>query len=1063
MAACTSCGEDNPSRARFCLGCGTALQQAAPTTRTTRKTVTVLFSDLAGSTSMGERLDPESLQRIMARYFDEMRAIIERHGGTVAKFIGDAVMSVFGIPNVREDDALRAVRASAEMRSVMFELNEELERTWGVRLRVRTGVNTGEILAQGLTGEEGLALGDCVNVAARLEQAAPEGEVLLGPVTYRLVRDAVRVEAMEPLAVKGKSELLPAVRLLEVLSGAAPLARHLDSPMIGRADELAALRAAYERCVAEQSCQLFTVIGAAGMGKSRLALELLEDLHHEATVLTGRCLSYGEGITFWPVAEMVRQATLLAEGDSPEHGREKLIAALGDDVDRDVVADLVAQVIGLSPPTAELEELFWGVRLFLRTLARARPLVVVVDDLHWAQPTLLDLLGGFAEGTFDGPMLVLCTGRHELFDVRPGWQLDGDQAASGSLEPLSPVESRALLSNLLDRTQLPPQVEERILEAAEGVPLFLEELLGVLIDDGSLRLVDGAWVPATDLQTVPIPPTIAALVAARLDLLASDERTVLDCGAVAGKVFSTSSVRALSAGALGSDLERHLATLVNRELVLTDRSSFVGHDAYRFRHLLIRDTAYVALPKEDRARLHQALASWIEEVTGERVTEYEGIVGYHLEQAVRMRAELAPATDQDRAIARQAAAWLGAAGRRALAQEDVDVARGLLERAATLLPDDDEARLENLLALGDALVGSGDLVAAEAVLTEQVERAKRSGRERLAAHGVVALAVLARSLHPEEASQDQEIGSAIETFRRASDEHGLALAHLALARPRWDQGRSVLADDLARTALDHARRAEDPKMVTRLLGNLALSAALGPTSTSLALSLCAEYAAELKGRRVGEARLAEAQAMLLAMRGRFDEARALIIRARTVYLDLRMVVNTGILAQFSGEVERLASDDAAAEAALEEGFRVLGALGERSYRATIAAQLAHVICAQGRGAEAEAYARLAETEAAEDDVVSQAWASSARAKTLAARGELGAAERLGRAAVHRLEDTDWRNDQADALTDLGDVMLAGGDRSEAAACFERALALYGAKENLIGVGRARQRLASLPY
>src|SRR5581483_10184370 len=389
MQVCPGCGEENPDKFRLCGFCGTPLAPALPP-QEVRKTVTIVFSDLKGSTNLGEALDSESLREVMSRYFDEMRAELERHGGTIEKFIGDAVMAVFGLPTLHEDDALRAVRAAAGMKRALERLNGELERVWGVRLTNRTGVNTGEVVAGDPSAGQRLVTGDAVNVAARLEQAAPANEVLLGELTYRLVKDAVEVEAVEPLELKGKAERVPAYRLLSVREQGEGWTRRRDAPMVGREQELDTLLASFDAAVAERACRLATVVGDAGVGKSRLNEEFLASIGERARVLSGRCLSYGEGITFWPLVEVVRQAASIEEEDTPGVARAKLVSLAGPEGD-DVV-ERVASAIGLSPETFPIEELFWGARKLLESLAREQPLVVLFDDIHWAEPTFLDLV-----------------------------------------------------------------------------------------------------------------------------------------------------------------------------------------------------------------------------------------------------------------------------------------------------------------------------------------------------------------------------------------------------------------------------------------------------------------------------------------------------------------------------------------------------------------------------------------------------------------------------------------------------------------------------------------------
>ena len=497
MLTCANCGRESPEDFAFCPACSAPLTTPTPA-REVRKTVTVVFCDVTGSTAMGERLDPESMRTIMARYFSEMRTALERHGGTVEKFIGDAVMAVFGVPRIHEDDAMRAVRAASEMREAVRLLTKELERDHGVTLAARIGVNTGEVVAgEGAGGS--LVTGDAVNVAARLEQAATPGEVLIGAETFRLVRDAVVAEPIEPLEVKGKSEPVPAFRLVEVTGATLGVARRLDSPMIGRERQLTQLRQAFDAAVADRSCQLFTVLGAPGIGKSRLMEEFLGGL--DAAILRGRCLPYGEGITFFPVAEVVKEAAGLEDFDAPGEVERKICAVLGEE--QASVCSTLAQLFGVSDREGSIEETFWAVRRFLEVAAQTRPLTVVFDDIHWGEPTFLDLIEHIADWSRDAPILVVCMARPDLLDLRPTWGGGKLNAATISLERLSDGECVELVANLLRRASLPDEARARILEAAEGTPLFVEEMLSMLIDDGLLVRDDGGWIATGDLSESP--------------------------------------------------------------------------------------------------------------------------------------------------------------------------------------------------------------------------------------------------------------------------------------------------------------------------------------------------------------------------------------------------------------------------------------------------------------------------------------------------------------------------------------------------------------------------------
>ena len=694
MLTCANCERESPDDFAFCPACAAPL--APPGRQEVRKTVTVVFCDVTGSTAMGERLDPESLRRVMSRYFAEMRAALERHGGTVEKFIGDAVMAVFGVPAIHEDDALRAVRAAAEMRAALEVLNKELERDHGVSLAARIGDNTGEVVAG--DQPDTLVTGDAVNVAARLEQAADPGTVLIGEETLRLVRDAVVTEPMPPLEVKGKARPLAAFRLVEVTAGVAGFARRLDSPMVGRERELGRLRQAFEAAVADRSCQLFTVLGAPGVGKSRLVEEFLGALGG-ATVLRGRCLPYGEGITFFPVGEVVKEAAGLEDFDAPEEIERKICAVLGTD---GPACSTLAQLFAAAERDSSVEETFWAVRSFLEAVAQSAPLAVVFDDIHWGEPTFLDLIEHITDWAREAPILVLCLARPDLLDERPGWGGGKFNATTISLEPLSDEECGHLIGNLLGRAALPDEARDRILSAAEGTPLFVEEMLSMLIDEGLLAREEDRWVSAGELSDVRVPPTIQALLAARLDQLTGDERAAIQRAAVCGKQFHVGAVSALLDPAGGSEVRPTLMSLVRRDLIRPDRSSLAGQDAFRFRHQLIRDAAYEGAPKAMRAELHERFAGWLEEVGEARVEEFEEILAYHLEQAHRLLSELGPLDDEGRELALRAAAHYAASARRASDRSDHRAAALLFRRAADLLPEGHPDRPRALYEAGRA-------------------------------------------------------------------------------------------------------------------------------------------------------------------------------------------------------------------------------------------------------------------------------------------------------------------------------------------------------------------------
>ncbi|MDQ3823092.1 MAG: AAA family ATPase, partial [Actinomycetota bacterium] len=599
-----------------------------------RKTVTVLFCDVVTSTELGGRLDPESWRQVMSRYFSEMEGVILRHGGTTEKFIGDAIMAVFGVPVVHEDDALRAVRAAWEMRERLEELNDELQATRGVRLEARIGVNTGEVVAGDPTTGSTFVTGETVNLAKRLEQAAGPGMVLIGATTYPLVRNAVRAARVEAFAVKGVLEPVTPFELEHVEPEAAGLARRLDTPLVGRVGELARLRAVFDAAIEERSCHLCTVLGAPGIGKSRLAAEALALVGPDATAVSGRCLPYGDGITFWPLREIVQGLDLdavLAEAD-----------------DADGIAARIRGAVGTEEAAGSAEETFWAVRRLFEVLARPHPLVVRFEDIHWAEPTFLDLIEYLAGWLRGAPVVLLCLARPELLEVRPSWATPRPNTTIVSLDPLSERESDELLGNLVGDTALARPARSRIAAAAEGNPLFVEQMLAMVSEQ-----------PEIDPQ-LAVPPSIQALLSERLDRLADAERAVIERASVVGREFPRGAVRELAPPELRDDVGTHLLSLVRKGLVQPDASRYAQQDGFRFRHSLIRDAAYERIPKAVRADLHGRFADWMERHTSDRAAELEEIRGYHLEQAYRCRAEVVGVDSDTQALAVRAADLLTA-------------------------------------------------------------------------------------------------------------------------------------------------------------------------------------------------------------------------------------------------------------------------------------------------------------------------------------------------------------------------------------------------------------------
>ncbi len=1060
MLTCASCGRESPDDFAFCPACAAPLR-SAETAAQIRKTVTVVFCDVTGSTAIGERLDPESLRRVMARYFDAMRAALERHGGTVEKFIGDAVMAVFGVPVVHEDDALRAVRAAGEMRTALATLNKELERDHGLALSARIGVNTGEVVA-GDT-EQTLVTGDAVNVAARLEQAAEPGTVLLGAETMHLVRDAVIADRVAPLQVKGKSEPLAAFRLVEVTPGAPAVRRRLDSPMVGRERQLDQIRRVFEAAIADRSCQLFTVLGPPGVGKSRLVEEFLRPLREHATVLRGRCLPYGDGITFFPVGEVVKEAAGLDDFDPPEEIERKICAVLGD-ADEPVVCSTLAQLFGVSDRDTAPEESFWAVRRFLEAVAETGPLVVVFDDIHWGAPTFLDLIEHITDWSRGAPILVLCMARPDLLDLRPAWGGGKFNAATISLEPLSDRDCADLIANLLGRSELPEEAQARILEHAEGTPLFVEEMLAMLIDDGRLVRDGDRWLAGDDLSEVAVPPTIQALLAARLDRLDTDERAVIQRAAVEGKHFHVGAVQALLDGDRGSDVRGILMGLVRRDLITPDRSLLPGDDAFRFRHLLIRDAAYEAAPKALRAQLHERFATWLVEAAGDHVAEQEEIVAYHLERAYRLLEELGPLTDEARAMGLQAAERFLACARRASERADDAAAAALYRDAVDLLPAEHPERPRALYDLAHSLLVGFEAPAALAAADEAMVAAAavRDGSLEWMARLDRTQAQLLVDPHARATEEvRREFAEALEAFERLGDERGLAETWLAMTDVDWMSCSFDMALERTERAAQHARAIGDRRLLQRALIKQQAAQMFGSTDPEEALRAIDVMLTEVGSE--GELRPISLvhQSIYASYQGDFDRARRLsdesLALAERLGNRFMIAASTG----FRGDIELLAGELSAAERFHRQEHDILLALGDDGHRSTSAAGLAIVLSDLGELDEAESLATDAMSLAAEDDLASQVFGRVALAHVRTAQGRHDDAVVHAREAVQLFAHAQAPEQSGQMWFALAQALHGAGRADEATEAAQTALTFFERKGILPAADSVRAFIAQM--
>lgn len=956
--------------------------------------MTVLFADVVDSTPLGEALDPEQLRSLMTRYFAEMRTVIERHGGSVEKYIGDAVMAVFGIPAVHEDDALRAVRAAGEMRAALATLNEELETP----LAVRTGLATGEIV----TGEgDTLITGDTVNLAARLEQTAGAGEILIADATYQLVRDAVDADAVEPLSLKGKREPVAAWRLNGVHEHAPGRARRFDSEIVGRDDELALLNQAYVRALATRSCHLFTVLGPAGVGKSRLGREFLATLEEETAVLVGRCLPYGEGITFWPLREVVH--TL---GD---------VRRYVDPPD----AAVLETAVGAADFPAAPEETARAVRRLLEAVAREWPLVLVFEDIHWGAPAMLDVIDHVASSSRDAPILLLCLARPELLDERPAWGGGKTNATTILLEALDAEHAERLIANLAGDS-LDDARRQAITEAAEGNPLFLEELVAMVVDEDAPDAV---------------PPTINALLAARLELLPPAERDTLAVASVVGRFFSAEAVVALA----GDSARDALESLERKDIIRVQRVAFTDGDAYRFRHILIRDAAYEGLSKAERAELHVRVAGWLEENAPQR--EVDELVGWHLERAFALRRELGVADDE---LAHRAYASLVRVGRRALARSDVAAAAELLGRAIALPGPADRNRIVVQLDLVTALADQGRLARAQELVDEAVDRARELGEDALLARALVEGSHLQFHSDPELwVETARTIASEAQgPLERAGDEAGLARAWLLVVIHDYIQGHNrALSTELER-ALEHARLGGNTRHVQTLLTLAALSLVFSDLPVDEAIERCNELVAEGADQSI----VLGARACLNAMAGRFDLARADYATSRAMLEEFGRTRSGAVVAIFGGIVELWAGNPAATERELRHAARTLESIGDHGTLSTASLYIAAALEAQGRHHEALRWAEAGRRDATTADIVSQVNWRTTLARLVPARGV-----ELAEKAVAVAAGTDLTVLQADAALCLRDVLLAHDRADEAADAGAHAAALYRAKGHVVGV------------
>jgi serine/threonine protein kinase/tetratricopeptide (TPR) repeat protein len=964
----------------------------------TRRVVSVVCCRLTVSSRPDESVDPEFVRDVVDRCLVQVRIAISGQGGMTETHVGDDVLSVFGMPRAREDDALRAVRAASDI----GERVTAFARAAGVTVNSRIGVDTGRVLSgrarQPLSGGP-------VDGATKLQMLADTGDVLLTSETLRLVRDAVEVESMEPINLPGGADPVPVFRLVRLDPTAPGLARRFDLPFVGRERELHLLREALDRVVEERGCHLVTVLGEAGVGKSRLVAELLHEVGSSSLALRGRCLPHGEGITFWPITEALRPLG--------ELGRPVIDRLGGGGV-------------------AAAAELFLAVRRLLESLSAERPVILHVDDLQWAEPMLLDLLDHVADLSRAGPILVLCTARLELLDLRPGWGGGKLNATAALLGPLGVAESEALLNELSDGVD--PEMRARILTASDGNPLFLEEIAALARELGSVR----------------VPATIDALLAERLECLRSQEREVIQSAAVEGEVFHRKSVAWLVGERPAEALEASLSSLVRKELIRPHQPT-KDADAFRFRHLLIRDAAYDALSEETRARLHERFASWLEASGGDVAGE---IPGWHLEQAARYGQRLG--WESAPGIARRAAAHLHSAGRRGRGRGDVAAAASLLERAGALTPLADIPRGPISVDLAECLMETGEVARADELLS--------AAELEDSANPIAALTRCEWMIRvrPQEAVQmiESKLPRILQSLAAASDDSGMARAHLVASMPHWLASQWTLAGEQARLAAEHANSAGDEGIRSRALAFYVGCIVYGHADVAAIRRELDVIERENTSPSLA-ARVELGRGQLARLDGRFDDARGFVRHALEGFQALGM---RELVATCDGElglVELWAADPGAALAALLRSDGLLAELGQHALRSTIQARVGLAQALSNNPSAARAAIELAERLSAPEESLNFAIIHRVRARLALAEDNAESAIRWARSAVAHAFRIDSLEVRADATLDLARVLEAVGCRGDAVPEARTALELFTLKGHRPGVDEARALLADL--
>jgi class 3 adenylate cyclase len=1012
-----------------------------------RKLVTVLFADVVGSTVLGHENDPELVREVLGRYFERVREVVTAHGGSVEKFIGDAAMAVFGVPRVHDDDAERAVRSALAIRDAIVLLNEDA----ALSLEARIGVNTGEAVAALDDRTEFIVTGDVVNVASRLQQHARPGEVVVGPLTERLTREAIEYAPHDAIEARGKPHPLPAFTALRARTALPEQARGLPqmrARLVGRTRELNLLLDAFERARNDRRAQLFTVVGAAGVGKSRLVREFLAKVsaQFDVRVLRGRCLPYGTGVTYWPLLELVHadlgMGTTQARSELLERLDARLVTLLEHESEARAVGARLRVLLGLDDapdalpdvdPARLPAELGWGLARYLEATAASTPVIVVIDDLQWAEPPVFEIARGMLEQTADAPIFVICIARPELLEANPTWGAGQTNAALVALEPLDDQETRTLIGRLLDVDELPEALHKRILERAAGNPLFCEEFVGMLIDEGRLIRHGGRWrASGADSLNVPLPESIHALLAARLDTLTPDAKRIVQAASVIGEQFEATEVAAI-AGADG--VQPRLDSLARGGFVISDRRTRPG--AYRFRHLLIRDVAYATVPKSERARLHDAFGRHLEASAADRRESLVEILAHHAERALALSVELRMPADVTSDRARRALELALDSADRAIESENLSAARAFLatadaaERALGELQPAQAARLQLLDARIEGL--AKNYTVARGKLERAAEASLAAGRKDLAGAAYLALVeVLTTAAGQEDfPTLRRVIRAAIRTFDELGDVRGRLEAQLFALEELFSAGKLKKMLEKGTRLIEQAEAAGEQVVAARAVTRLiAVAGWLGRLDVAYELAAKAEALTSQLGL-ISTARWVRFfRARLAWMEGRLDDAEALVrplAEEGEQIGDYRLVVTAlRLLGEALDEAHRLDEADAAIASSLDWSVRI----GERWSRTELLAYRARFAALRGDTATADRFRAESESTLRQDDFAATAVYYSALGTVRTAQGRDEEAEVALRLALDTIRSTEFWWWQRLAL-DLAEFLVARGRASEA--------------------------------